>query len=184
MIKCKINFLLVIAFLLLVPCMAFAQTGHGLTSVNNCTICHLKGNTVGNLDTGVTGYDTNVCLTCHISNLNTTKQKFQRKDYSNPYNTTVLTRGTDPYQNSHKWFGPSVVAKARTLEYVDDPNSTALEKINGLNKSKFTGSLFCARCHNIHGNSGDLSNAVPYLRSPNDKDQLCLNCHRQRDSCG
>jgi predicted CxxxxCH...CXXCH cytochrome family protein len=100
---------------------------------------------------------------------------FAPEDYSNPFGTTSLSRGSK-LQTSHKWFGADVVPGAGTLAPVDT-------SLNGLNKSaNFQGTLFCARCHNVHGTSGDQSVDAPYLRYPNDTDQLCLNCHRPRDT--
>ena len=67
MIKCKINSL-VIALLLFMSSLAFAlpgahdpNSGRGYT----CTSCHSTGATVANLDTGITGYATNMCFRCH-----------------------------------------------------------------------------------------------------------------------
>lgn len=176
--KCKINFL-VVALVLLVPCLAFALPGaHDPAAglVPACDSCHVPPTTFGNTDAR---YSTNVCFNCHSNTASITgitQKIFTAEDYSNPFGTTGLARSNKPLQSSHKWFGPDVVPAAGALAPIDtDPN--------GLNKSAaFQGTLFCARCHNVHGTSGAQSTNSPYLRYPNDSDQLCLNCHRSRDT--
>lgn len=178
--KCTFNSL-IIALVLLVPCVAFALPGaHGPASGNGemaCNSCHISPASMGNLDSN---YATNVCLRCHSgTGVNTTKT-FATEDYSNPFgtiNTAILPAPVKPLQTSHKWFGSDVVPAAGAVKPVD----TAL---NGLNKSAnfVSGGLFCARCHNVHATSGLQSTNSPYLRYPNNTDQLCLNCHRPRDT--
>ena len=180
--KCKFNSL-IIALVLLVPCLALALPGaHDPTSGLGiaCNSCHVSPASMGNLDNN---YATNVCLRCHsvggaISGL--TSKTFAPEDYANPFNTintATLPSPAKPLQTSHKWFGSDVVPAAGAVKPID----TAL---NGLNKSAnfVSGGLFCARCHNVHGTSGVQSTIAPYMRYPNDADQICLNCHRPRDT--
>lgn len=182
MIKFKINSL-VIALVLLVPCLAFALPGaHDPASGNafTCNSCHFNPATYGNTDAN---FGSNVCMRCHLTTgaaiPGKTAKTFNPEDFANPFNTVntaVLSRGS-ALQTSHKWFGSDTVPAAGAVAPID----TALA--NGLNKnSSFSGTLFCARCHNVHGTSGTTSNYSPYLRYPNDSDQLCLNCHRPRDT--
>lgn len=183
--KSKLIFL-VVAFVLLVPCLSIAvlpgphdpKTGNGY----QCTACHTQGLTYGALDQK---FATNYCFRCHSAGgdfgANNAKSKFETEDYANPYNTTLLTRGSSR-QTSHKWFGSVTSANAKRAGVVK-PVDTDL---NGLNKDFFgnlgRGLLFCNRCHNVHGNSGPQSQVKPYLRAANDSDQMCRNCHRLRDS--
>ena len=184
--KCKINFL-VIALVLLVPCLAFAlpsphDPAAGLTGYTCNTACHQAPASMGNTDAN---YGTNVCLRCHSpsaplplanAGAGSTSKTFAPEDYSDPFGTTSLVRASK-LQSSHKWFGSDTVPGAAAQPPIDTD-------LNGMNKNTgfTTGGLFCARCHNIHGTSGVDSTQAPYLRYPNDSDQLCLNCHRSRDT--
>ncbi len=169
---------LVCAFAVLVPCLVFALPGaHDPKSGlgYKCNSCHNANKTYGESDAT---YSSNVCLQCHTTAVAgiTPKSKFtfEAEDYSNPYKTTNNTRA-NAYQTSHKWFGSITSANARSAGVVAPIDTTA----NGLNKSNFPkGFLFCNRCHNVHGNTGVQSLVYPYLRVPNDTDQMCLNCHR------
>ncbi len=181
--KSKINSL-VIALVLLVPYLAFALPGaHDPLSGKGyaCNSCHTSGSTIGNNEVGSTGYATNVCLRCHSSSGAVpikSSNKFAPEDYANPFNTVNTTNlpRASALQSSHKWFGSDTVPAAGAVA----PADTTL---NGLNKNSFfQGSLFCARCHNVHGTSGEQSLSAPYLRYANDTDQMCLNCHRPRDT--
>lgn len=172
---------LVAAFVLLVPCLAFALpgahdplSGRGYT----CNSCHTSGSSVGNKETGASNYSTNVCFRCHSNSGPVpvkSSNKFGTEDWANPFGTGTLPRGS-ALQSSHKWFGSDTVPAAGAVAPVDTI-------ANGLNKNvNFLGTIFCARCHNVHGTSGGQSLSSPYLRYPNDQDQLCLNCHRPRDT--
>ncbi len=168
---------LVCAFAVLVPCLVFALPGaHDPKSGlgYKCNSCHNSGTTYGEADAT---YSSNVCLRCHsVGGAVAPKSKFtfEIEDYSNPYKTTNNTRA-NAYQTSHKWFGSVTSAKAKSAGVMSPIDTTA----NGLNKSNFPkGALFCNRCHNVHGSTGPQSTAYPYLRVPNDTDQMCLNCHR------
>jgi predicted CxxxxCH...CXXCH cytochrome family protein len=183
MIKCIIK-TLVIALVLYIPSLALALPGaHDPSSGNGytCQSCHSGGGTVGNLDSGITGYSTNMCFRCHSAGGSIgvkSKFKFETLDYANPFDTTTLPKRDNPYQTSHKWFGPSSSAKVKAAGAVEPVDTAA----NGLNKARFGGTLFCARCHNVHATSGPQSNDRPYLRFPNDSDQMCLNCHNPRNT--
>lgn len=174
MIKSNLNSLLV-ALLLLIPCSVFAAlpAAHNPVAgytVSTCNSCHFSPKTYGNSNTN---YGDNVCLQCHQTGVGT-KKVFRPEDFADLAGTSTVTRGT-PVQSSHKWFGSDNVPQAGALP----PTDTGL---NGLNKkTSFIGTLFCARCHNVHGTSGEHSATAPFLRAANDSDQLCTNCHRTRD---
>lgn len=175
--KCMIKSLIVV-LVLLVPCLAFALPGpHDPTSGKgySCNSCHTYGSSVGNTDAR---FASNLCFRCH-GNVETYPEmpssRFLTEDFATLYVPTTVTQTTKT-RSSHKWFGTDVNPGAGAQAPVD----TA---INGLNKrASFLGNLFCARCHNVHGTSGVQSNSKPYLRYPNDKDQMCLNCHRSRNT--
>lgn len=170
---------LVAALLMLIPCITFAKPlpgPHdpvtGATSIV-CTSCHVSGNNIANSDTK---YASNLCLKCHVSgNATLTTKHFSKDDFSNLFdNAGVVVQSSNKNQTSHKWFGSDTVPGAGAVPPID-PRGNA-----GLNKTGFTGSLTCARCHSVHGTSGLDSNNYPYLRMSNDSDQLCLACHRTR----
>lgn len=167
-------------FCLLLPCMAVALPGpHDPTTSGNggsCDNCHTPGATLG------AGTYNNICLTCHngtsttsIVNGSRIIQPFTQTDYADPYNAADAR--INPLQSSHKWTGTDVVPQAGALSPTDPYQTTT----RGMNKLSLIGSVTCARCHNVHGNSGTSSFVYPYLRSPNDNDQMCLDCHRSRN---
>lgn len=94
-------------------------------------------------------------------------------DFANPYKNTTVNQPS-PKSTSHKWFGADTVPAAGALPPIDT-------RASGLNKTGFAGNLSCARCHSVHGTSGEDSTKAPYLRMANDQDQMCRNCHRTRD---
>lgn len=179
--------ILVAAMFLWLPCTVLGLVGpHDPLTGNRgykCTHCHRANATLG-----TTGYD-NICLTCHNPSqadpLSGKRMKsFASSDFSNIYNTYTSTRPAILYQTSHKWTGPDNVPKAGALPPLDPYNTTAnsFDTSKGMNKPALRGSITCARCHNVHNDSALTSANPPYLRSINDKDQMCLDCHRPRNS--
>jgi len=171
MIKCKINQLLVV-FLLLLPCLAYALPGShdpdtGVGGIV-CNDCHVYPNTIGNTDAKDVS---NLCYRCHKNG--STSRKFSANDFADIDNTSSVGGRTAPKNTSHKWLGSDVNVKAKAKIPVD---TTA----GGLNKRGLTGALSCVRCHSVHGTSGTTSNVAPYPRFPNDKDEMCMNCHIDR----
>ena len=171
--------LFLVAVLMLIPCNAFALPGahDPLTGGNGytCNSCHWPGKTTGKSDLT---YDKNICLTCHMDSAETSKL-FPVDDFANPYKNTaaalVALQSSTPRATSHKWFGSDTVPAAGAQPPVDT-------RAGGLNKTGFAGYISCARCHSVHGTSGENSVQKPYLRMANDQDQMCLNCHRSRDT--
>jgi predicted CxxxxCH...CXXCH cytochrome family protein len=163
------------AVLLLIPSVVFALPGahdpltggQGFT----CNSCHVSGKTIGNRDET---YVSNVCLTCHTTGDPKTKKQFTANDFSNPFVGTTVPQ-SNPIQSSHKWFGTDTVPAAGAQPPSD---TTGL----GLNKAGYTGYVSCGRCHNVHGTSGAESLNAPYLRSVNNSDEMCRNCHAPRDT--
>lgn len=170
--------LFIVAVFLLIPSFAFAipgahdpvSGGYGFT----CNSCHISGKTIGNRDLTYTG---NLCMTCHTTSNLATQKQFATNDFANPFKTTTIIQ-SNPVQSSHKWFGPDVVPAAGAQAPIDT-------RASGLNKGGAAGYgnyVSCGRCHAVHGTSGTQSATAPYLRMVNDSDQLCLNCHRSRDT--
>lgn len=171
MIKCKTNSLFIV-LMLLVPSLAFALPGaHDASSGLGftCNSCHVAPNTYGNTDAT---YANNVCLTCHRAGDANTVKAFAKEDFADIAATSTVPR-TTPVKTSHKWLGSEVNAKAKALKPVDATRY-------GLNQSGgFSSTMACMRCHSVHGWTAEQKTA-PFLRTANDTDQMCLNCHRER----
>lgn len=170
MIKCKILQLLV-AFLLILPCLAYAlpgshdpDTGAGGIA---CNSCHIAPNTIGNTEAREW---TNVCYKCHKL---TGNFQFSVNDFADIDAVSTLPTRNAPKNTSHKWLGSDINNRAKAKAAVDN---TA----GGLNKKGLSGTLSCVRCHSVHGTSGATSTVSPYPRYPNDKDEMCNNCHADR----
>lgn len=165
--------LFLVAVLLLLAGNAFALPGkHDPLSGGRgyqCNDCHWPGKTTGKNDAT---YALNICLTCHMDSAETSKL-FPINDFANPYKNSTVNQPS-PKATSHKWFGTDTVPAAGALPPIDT-------RASGLNKTGFAGYLSCARCHSVHGTSGEDSVKAPYLRMQNDQDQMCRNCHRTRD---
>lgn len=177
-------FSLVVALILLVPCMSFALPGpHDPTTGGypfTCNSCHIAPASFGDTPTNFTN---NVCTRCHKSLDPNTGKAFLPEDFADIENTNSALRGA-PVNTSHKWLGTAINPKVKAVAPVD--NIGVSVNPQGLNKPMIkgagTGTLSCVRCHSVHGTSGIASNNTPYLRYVNDKDQLCMNCHRDRDT--
>lgn len=127
-----------------------------------CSTCHTTHATLG-----TTGYN-NMCLNCHRPGIpRGGSRPFTPADMANPFGTFTGARSGVLYQTSHAWQGADTVLQAGALS-AQDPSLAA---------SKAVGMLTCTRCHDPHINTNR-----PYLRIANDRDQLCLDCHRVRNT--
>lgn len=183
-----------VSLLLMLPTLAFALVGaHDPASGGRgfiCTSCH-TGSASAVLYTA-----NNVCTTCHTGandTLGVKTKSFLTDDYKsigadiNYGGGAVPGRTASPKNTSHKWSGPDVVPAAKALAPTD-PNSL---NQYGLNRKGLTGQLLCVRCHAVHSDSQnkdpldyDQSKQAPFVRALNTKDQMCLDCHRQRNTQG
>ncbi len=153
--------------------LLFALTAQGVQSPHTpslgCTGCHAIVPSANGyvIDmTNIAGVN-NLCLTCHNPAMMT--KSFNPKDIANPFGSTdtgVYTSGQ--MQTSHNWAAPISVPAAGA--------STPLNAdINSLRATQ-QGVISCASCHYQHGVEGD-----NLFRFPNDRDQLCFDCHRSRN---
>jgi predicted CxxxxCH...CXXCH cytochrome family protein len=154
-----VRIIIAVALCLQLPIAALAlDPPHAAGNGYNCSTCHTLQLTLGGA-----GYN-NICLSCHRPGVpKGGARPFTPADYANPLNTDATPRPGTVYQTSHNWNGADFVPAAGALP----PLSPSL-----LN-TKTPGMLACSRCHNPH----DQTNP-PYLRVANDRDQLCLDCHR------
>jgi len=119
-----------------------------------------------------------MCVTCHkpgSANANVTSV-FYQSDAANVFNRfNGYSGGIAPAKKmftSHNWAGSEVA-----------PEAGASRPTNGaLNPATLGTSLSCARCHNIHLAKSTATNSAPFLRTLNNDDQMCRDCHRSRDT--
>jgi len=136
--------------------------GNGYT----CSSCHTIHESLGS-----TGYN-NVCLTCHSpGDPKAGTKPFSQADFANPFNSYTSIRPDVVYQTSHSWNGPDTNPAAGA----QPPLFPAMTS-NGL-RARTGSALACVRCHNQHSNANQ-----PFLRMANDRDQMCLDCHRVRNT--
>ncbi len=130
-----------------------------------CATCH-----TGQLTLGSTGYN-NVCQSCHRpGDVAGGKKPITLADAANPYGNHSTAGISKLFQTSHRWDGPDTVPAAGALPPIQAAMTTSYLR------SRSGNSLACVRCHNQHFNTN-----TPFLRVPNNQDQLCLDCHRSRN---
>jgi predicted CxxxxCH...CXXCH cytochrome family protein len=172
--------------------------GTGYTCVN----CHTSSLSLGSIDfsasAGVTGAGSlgynNVCLSCHrlgdprAGDPTSGGLPFTPQEAANPFNNHT-TSGL-LYQTSHSWSGTDTEPRAGAqppIAFNMDSDNLRARTGNG---------LACVRCHDPHRNDNSCAAchdpnyngnvlgpdgktlAVNFLRVPNDRDQMCLDCHR------
>jgi predicted CxxxxCH...CXXCH cytochrome family protein len=126
---------------------------------NNCATCH-----VSTLVPTSSGFNSN-CLSCHSTGNAAAGKPFAASDQSN---------------TSHKWSGTDYVP----AKGAQPPQSRALTQVQTYTGSHVDGSsaddnsMACVRCHNPHSAA---ANSSHYLRIANNRNQLCLDCHRSRN---
>jgi predicted CxxxxCH...CXXCH cytochrome family protein len=132
----------------------------------SCGACHATGTNITN------AANNNVCLVCHkVGSASTTNKQFFVGDMANPFGTTIESNDNTNYtHSSHEWSATD-----------DNPAAGALPPVHAeMNTiNSYNGSLSCNRCHSIH----NTINIQPHLlRLPVTNDELCLDCHRLRNT--
>ncbi|ABQ27584.1 cytochrome c3 family protein [Geotalea uraniireducens] len=140
---------------------------HDPSNGYTCSTCHTIQETLGSAGL------INVCLTCHRPGIaKGGKKPFTPVDAADPFHTFPTVRTGVLYQTSHNWVGSDNLPAAGALP----PLSQALN--SGASGPLMTvGTIACSRCHNPH-----LQIFRPFLRMANDRDQMCLDCHRVRNT--
>lgn len=139
---------------------------YDLAAGRTCGTCHTVQLTLGS-----TGYN-NICLTCHrpgdpASGVN----PITLGDTANPYGTYSTSGISVMYQTSHRWDGPDINPAAGA-------QAPLQARMTSNNLRGRTGNqMACVRCHDQHSNANG-----HFLRVANDRDQLCLDCHRSRNA--
>ena len=130
-----------------------------------CATCHTS-----NLSLGSIGYN-NMCLSCHRpGDPKAGGKSIALEDAANPFNNHS-SFGSAKMQTSHRWDGDDTSPAAGAQSPIQRQMTTS----NLLNRTG--GQLACVRCHNQHDKGAE----GKFLRIPNDKDQMCLDCHRSRN---
>lgn len=166
--------LLSLAMFMAVP---YAVFGIGAPHVNSqsvgCTHCHNATATLS------TNQFNNMCTSCHKPGSANTfiTSKFYQTDAANIYNRfNGYSAGVIPSSKlmftSHNWAGPVAAPEA----------GASKPTIASMNIKTLGTTLSCARCHNVHGDRSSTINSAPFLRTKNDNDEMCRDCHRKRDT--
>lgn len=161
--------LVAILLVLLMASVALAvETPHNANTGLGCTACHEPSGPTGSYsyDMTITMGVNNLCVNCHKPGV--MEKSFSTQDIANPFGSTDLGNLPGQKQTSHNWAAPTNVPGAGA-EVSLNPAVTAL-----LATKK--GFISCASCHGQHTYAGD-----DLMRSPNNTDQLCLDCHRSRN---
>jgi predicted CxxxxCH...CXXCH cytochrome family protein len=164
--------MIVMAQALLLTVMAFAATTvdpphYDVASGFVCTTCHTP-----HLSLGSTGYN-NVCLSCHRPGEPAAGGRpLTLGDAADPFGTyTTASRSlSKKYQTSHRWDGSDTVPAAGAQPPIQTQMTT------GNLRGRTSRGLACVSCHNQHSNTNG-----SFLRIANDRDQLCMDCHRSRN---
>lgn len=137
------------------------------STVDTCSVCH-----AGALTTAAA---TNVCLVCHKSGsaYSLTKQFF-KGDMANPFGTTVEDDSNSNYSHSsHEWSATDDNPAAGALP----PTNSAMTVV-----ASYNGLLSCNRCHSVHQPDTIPASQKPLLRTANGNNEMCLDCHRLRNT--
>ncbi|HIJ96642.1 MAG TPA: CxxxxCH/CxxCH domain-containing protein, partial [Desulfuromonadales bacterium] len=133
-----------------------------------CTTCH-----TAHMNLGSTGYN-NICISCHRpGDPAAGMRSITPADAANRFGTytTDSKNFNKNYQTSHRFDGSDTVLAAGAQPPVQAQMTT-----NNLRGRAALG-LACVRCHNQHSNANG-----KFLRVANDQDQLCMDCHRSRNT--
>jgi predicted CxxxxCH...CXXCH cytochrome family protein len=130
-----------------------------------CVNCHTS-----NLTLGYTGYN-NLCLSCHRpGDPKAGSRPLTLADAADPFQNHSSFGISKMYQTSHRWDGTDTVPAAGA----QPPLSAELNPATL--RDRTNGELACVRCHDPHNNTYG-----SFLRMANDRDQMCLDCHRSRN---
>ncbi len=166
------NLLIVALQIALFACTAWTAVSPHFSNGYTCITCHYT-----NLFLGIKGVD---CLTCHKpGDPYGRKKAFTQADFADPFRTYTSLYAPSQYQSSHSWIANYTVPKAGALP----PENPAMTW--DCDASAATNEVYCTRCHNVHQPlqpEEELAKMEPLLRMANNQDQMCLDCHRQRNT--
>ncbi len=128
--------------------------------VFTCSTCHTPHKVLGS-----TGYN-NICMTCHRGGEpRTSSRSFAPGDAADPFGLYTSETANRWLQISHRWDGSDINPRAGATA----PTQAPMTSVRG----RALNALACVRCHEPHSQE-----FKPFLRTANDSDQMCLDCHR------
>lgn len=128
-----------------------------------CNTCHTPHKVLGS-----TGYN-NVCMTCHRGGIPRKGTKsFAPGDAADPFGM-FTSNVSNVLQISHRWDGSDINPRAGAAPPALGPMTSV--------RARAANALACIRCHSPHSQDNR-----PFLRVANDSDQMCLDCHRSRNT--
>lgn len=129
-----------------------------------CGTCHTAHKVLGS-----TGYN-NICMNCHRGGEpRTGTRSFAPGDAADPFGLYTTEVSNRWLQISHRWDGSDVNPRAGATP----PTLAGMTSV----RKRAANALACIRCHNPHSQENR-----PFLRVANDSDQMCLDCHRSRNT--
>jgi predicted CxxxxCH...CXXCH cytochrome family protein len=161
-----ISAVLSVAMVILMSSAAHALLAPHVYTCDNCHAMQQSATILGTVD---------ACLTCHNPTGSAAHMPFESGDMSNRFNSVPnMAKGT---QSSHNW---DAVLPFDQRAVVQEPLNGNL--YIGYNNVSLAGTVSCERCHNVKSASNSTPGVdKPFLRIPNNTDQLCLDCHRDRN---
>ncbi|MBI1922304.1 MAG: CxxxxCH/CxxCH domain-containing protein [Geobacter sp.] len=137
-----------------------------------CSQCHLTGRSAG-----LKRFE-NFCYGCHVGNPSVRpKHTVTAGDSSNVFYSITTNKfknltEAEKKMTSHNWVGLDNQPAAGSVSPTSGP----------LYKSAINGTVSCARCHWVHSTGTAYQQNKPLLRMANDQDQLCVECHKPRNT--
>lgn len=181
----------IILFAITLPICAKAAlpVGAHFSAGISCPSCH-TANSLGPANLGSTSqtspaYYNNTCQQCHrTGDANAGSKPFSPADASVAFGGHTTNAGTKRLQTSHRWDGSDInpaagadkpILPALTSGRINTGGTFSNTNLRG----RTGGQLACVRCHSMHIQNNTNGSV---LRSPNDQDQMCFDCHRSRDT--
>lgn len=138
---------------------------HVITATISCGRCH-GINAQPGIHVGLLEGQSVLCMSCHSAGGQALSLAIHERDVADPFGTNPTA--TDGRGRSHAWGVPAVNALADSVgPRVGGSMSPYLDN----------GRIKCSTCHDQHSNEA----GTPYLRTANDADQMCKECHAPRN---
>lgn len=199
-----VQFLVLATAMLLLPIGLLAHEDPHRSDTFSC-VCHNPHKSLGK-----SAFYANLCISCHVPGMPdraridralsavppktpeyTYVRPFSYGDQANPYaNDEGLNKSPNKTQTSHKWQGSDTVPEAGALPPLSKAMNPIYPNIPRANpaipdpaeKPMLIGTLTCYRCHDLSVPRSSATNSAPFLRGLIDEDQMCVDCHRPRNS--
>ena len=123
----------------------------------------------------------NACIECHNTSGAAAKKPFDPGDMSNRFGTAANQPATGTH-STHNYLAQATKQADGSYVYVQANVLDSVDPVMAVGSAKEVGATSCERCHNVKistNNTYDIDK--PFLRKPNSNDELCLDCHRNRN---